>query len=202
MFWMQIINTEDVVKEKSQLFFLRLDGWRKRSRNHWSYNSGLIILGSVEDSVLWCSLFCSCVLTSELHPSLLSPWLSLLALSVQGPFPLLFHAFFRDWTLSRETASGARWAPPLRCWDVFLSHWCGRRHRATSTPRCLLCSLLFLPCLIFSHSDFSLGTENTPACCVHTHAQACVCLCEGRCTSQSVYRCLCTTILQVIDWVN
>lgn len=115
-FWMQIINTEDVVKEKSQLFFLRLDGWRKKSRNHWSYNSGLIILGSVEDSVLWCSLFCSCVLTSELHPSLLSPWLSLLALSVQGPFPLLFHAFFRDWALSRETAK-PEVEQPL-CWGV------------------------------------------------------------------------------------
>lgn len=25
-FWMQIINTDDVVKEKSQLFFFRLDG--------------------------------------------------------------------------------------------------------------------------------------------------------------------------------
>lgn len=25
-FWVKIINSEDVVKEKSQLFFLRLDG--------------------------------------------------------------------------------------------------------------------------------------------------------------------------------
>lgn len=97
-------------------------------------------------------------------------------------------------------------SPSAEVLGYFLN-WCCRRHCAASTQNVScsagpqFCSLLFLPCFILSHSDFSLGTANTPACaCAHSCPS--VCVFEGGSTSQSVYRCLCTTILQVINWVN
>lgn len=203
-FWIKIINSEDVVKEKSQLFFLRLDGWRKKSRNHWSYyfrNSGLIILGSVEDSVLWVlTLLQLCV--HQWAASFCADTLAFLA----GHFLCKDHLpVFSMPSLETETTAerqqNLKWSkvsPSAEVLGRFLN-WCCRRHCAASTrnvfcsagPR--FCSLLFLPASSF-HILTSLYAQriHTPACaCAHFCPSVCVFVWRGKyfpiCLQVSLY---------------